>query len=163
MNRRINLVSTVVLLLLALCPAHAQHSAAEAPKPQHPLDPLTAGEYWTINDTLRASGHLGDDTLFASLLLHEPDKDKVLVWREGQPFSREADVVLIDKGRAFEARVDIAGAKVESWREVPAAQAPITQVEEDAVADEAKKDPRVLAALKRRGIKFKNTINIRNL
>lgn len=147
--------SVIAVLTLQMClgaGANAQHTAAEAQPPKHPLDALTANEYWKINETLRAAGHLSQDTLFASLVLHEPNKQAVLAWKEGQPFTREADVVLIDKDKAFESRVDIANAKVETWHEIPAPHAPVTRQEEDEVADVALKDPRVLAALKKRGI-----------
>jgi len=60
----------------------------------HPLDDLTANEYWTIYDVINASGHLDDDTRFISILFHEPDKSAVLAWKPGMAFTREADVVL---------------------------------------------------------------------
>ena len=46
--------------------------------PQHPLDALTTEEYWTVHDVLAQSGHLSEKTLFSSVLMHEPVKDKVL-------------------------------------------------------------------------------------
>jgi len=118
----------------------------------HPLDGLTTGEYWTVHDVLRNSGHWSDKTLVASLLLHEPTKGVVLVWKEGDAIPREADVILEDSGKTVEARVDIPARKLEFWREVPGVQAPITQTELDTLNDVAKRDPRVIAALRARGI-----------
>src|SRR6202034_1874638 len=70
--------------------------------PHHPLDALTTDEYWTVHDVLEQSGHLTDKTLFSSVLLHEPAKDKVLAWKEGDPIPREADVILEEGGKTIQ-------------------------------------------------------------
>src|ERR1700689_3198026 len=101
---------------------------AQTRAPQHPLDALTTDEYWTVHDVLQQSGHLTDKALFSSVLLHEPDKVKVLAWKQGDPIPREADVILEDQGKTIEARVDIAAKKLESWNQVPGVQAPITEL-----------------------------------
>jgi primary-amine oxidase len=118
----------------------------------HPLDGLATNEYWTVHDVLHSSDHWTDKTLVASLLLHEPVKQVVLDWKPDQPIPREADVILESQGKTIEARVDIANQKLEFWNEVSEVQAPITQTELDTMNDVAKKDPRVIAALKGRGI-----------
>jgi primary-amine oxidase len=125
---------------------------AQTRLPHHPLDALTTGEYWTVHDVLEQSGRFTDKTLVASLLLHEPAKDKVLAWKQGDPIPREADVILEAEGKTIEARVDIAAHKLESWNVKPGVQAPITITELDRMSDVIKKDPRVLAAFKARGI-----------
>ena len=119
---------------------------------QHPLDALTNAEYWTIHDVLEQSGHLTAKTLFSSVLLHEPAKDQVLAWKQGDLLPREADVILEAEGKTIEGRVDIAGGKLEFWKEVVGVQAPITESELDTMSDVAKQDPRVIAALKGHGI-----------
>jgi primary-amine oxidase len=124
----------------------------------HPLDALTTDEYWTVHDALQQSGHWTDKTLVASLLLHEPAKTIVLGWKEGNLIPREADVVLESEGKTIEARVDIASRKVEFWKEMQGVQAPITQTELDAMSDVVKKDSRVVAALKSRGITDLSTV-----
>ena len=127
-------------------------------KTTHPLDPLRTEDYWAIYDVLQSSGHIDADTLFASVLLHEPPKEKVLAWKTGDPISREADVILLRKGATFEALVDIAGHKLESWKEVPGAQAPIIRGEFRELGEIIKKDPRVKEALAKRGITDLNTV-----
>jgi len=84
---------------------------AQTRVPHHPLDALTTDEYWTVHDVLQQSGHLTDKTLFSSVLLHEPAKDKVLAWKDGDPIAREADVILEVEGATIEARVDIVARK----------------------------------------------------
>lgn len=131
---------------------------AQSAVPQNPLDGLTTKEYWTVHDVLEQSGHMTDKTLVSSLLLHEPDKSTVLAWKPGEPIAREADAVLIEDGKTVEARVDIPAHKLEFWKVVPGVQAPITETELDTMNDVIKKDPRVIAALKTRGITDLSTI-----
>jgi primary-amine oxidase len=138
----------LVALGALAAPVHAQSSRTA----QHPLDALTTAEYWTIHDVLERSGHLTAKTLFSSVLLHEPAKDQVLVWKQGDSIPREADVILEAEGKTIEARVDVAGGKLEFWKEVAGVQAPITESELDTMSDVAKQDPRVIAALKGHGI-----------
>ena len=127
-------------------------ASAQTKAVHHPLDGLTTEEYWSVHDLLRNSGHWTEKTLVASLLLHEPDKSKVLTWKEGNPIAREADVILEAAGKTIEARVDLAAHKLEFWKEIPGVQAPITQTELDTMGDIVKRDPRVIAALQSRGI-----------
>jgi primary-amine oxidase len=136
-------------ILLCVLPGYAQ-------TPQHPLDALRTEEYWTVYDVLQSSGHLDEDTHFASILLREPAKDAVLAWKSGQAVPREADVTLMRKGLTIEARVDIANRKLESWKEVPGVQAPIYLSEIMSMSDAILNDGRVKEALAKRGIKDLN-------
>src|SRR5580693_5808454 len=69
------------------------------------------------------------------------------------PFSREADVILLRKGVTIEARVDIAGRNVESWKERKDVQAPTFDNEFFPLGEEAKNDPQLHAALVKHGVK----------
>lgn len=149
-------VGRYVLLASVFCSV-AMRSQARAP--QHPLDALTTEEYWTAHEVLQKSGHLSEKTYVATLLLHEPLKSTVLAWKAGDAIPREADVVLEAEGKTVEARVDLAARKLEFWKVVEGAQAPFTNTEMDAIADVAKKDPRVLAGLKARGITDLSTVH----
>ena len=124
----------------------------------HPLDALKTQEYWTIYEVLQASGRIDKDTNYASVLLHEPPKDKVLAWKTGDPVPREADVILLRKGQVIEARVDVAGRKVESWKEPKGVQAPIIETEFHDLGELTKNDPQVRAALAKRGITDLTTV-----
>jgi primary-amine oxidase len=129
-----------------------------AQSPQHPLDGLRTEEYWTVYDVVQASGHLDEDTHFASVLLHEPAKDVVLAWKTGEAVPREANVTLMRKGKTIEARVDIAGRKLEFWKEIPGAQAPIFVSEILGFSDTILADERVKKALAKRGITDLNQV-----
>lgn len=136
-------------LTLASAAAVAQH---------HPLDALTTAEHWAIYDILKASGNLTDETLFVSVLLRPPDKSFVLAWAPGQAMRRSADAILLRKDRSFAAVVDITGQKVARWDELKDAQAPFLASEVQATGDVIKKDPRVIEALKKRGIADLRTV-----
>ena len=122
------------------------------PEVHHPLDSLAPDEYWKVYNTLNAAGKLGEKTLFSSILLEEPPKALVLAWKPGDPIVRKVDVVLYDEGKSFAAVVDVNAGKIDSYIELTKDQAPMTPSESHGMGDEIKKDPRVQAALKARGI-----------
>lgn len=131
---------------------------ARAQKAQHPLDALNTEEYWAAYDTIIASGHLDDVTHFESILLHEPAKSVVLAWKPGDAIPREADVVLLRKGRVIEARVDVEARKLESWKEIPGAQGPIFDSEITGLTETILADERVKKALAKRNVTDLNTV-----
>ena len=149
-NRQpMNVLKRGLIASLALCSSLAAQTVTA---PHHPLDALTTEEYWTVHDVLQHSGRITDKTLFSSVLLHEPDKNKVLAWKPGDSIPREVDVILEDGGKTIEARVDVSAGKLESYTQMPGMQAPITESELDTMNDIVKQDARVIAALKRHGI-----------
>ena len=138
----------IALTLCALTPA----ARAIAPQVHHPLDGLTPQEYWTIYRTMRTEGHVHEKTIFASILLHEPDKQAVLAWKASDPIPRKADVVTLDEGKSYSAVIDIAAGKVEDFHALKGEQAPFTSEEEHEVNEAIKHDPRIVDALKKRGV-----------
>ena len=85
---------------------------------RHPLDALTAKEYWTVFETMKASGKLDGSSRYAGINLHEPPKADVLRWHPGEPFRREA-LAIVKQGRhTFEAVVDVAHQKLTLWKEI---------------------------------------------
>jgi len=122
------------------------------PAVHHPLDALTPEEYQKIYNILQAAGKLEEKTIFTSVLLQEPPKSDVLAWKPGSPIQRKADVVLLNEGKSYAAVVDITGAKVATFEQLKKDQAPVTETEMHSYDDVIKKDPRILEALKKRGI-----------
>ena len=127
-------------------------SFALPPAVHHPLDARTPDEYWKVYNTLNDAGKLGEKTIFSSILLQEPDKADVLVWRPGMPIVRKADAVLLTEGKSYEATVNISTGKLEVYTELKKDQAPVTEAEMHGYDDVLKKDPQVMEALKKRGI-----------
>lgn len=115
----------------------------------HPLDALTAAEYWTVYEILRGANHLKPATLFSSILLHPADKAAVLA---GRSTPRQADVVLLDSGKSYAALVDITNRSVVRHEELTRAQASFLGSELEASNEVIKNDPRVKEALQKRGI-----------
>jgi primary-amine oxidase len=131
---------------------------AQTAAPEHPLDGLKSQEYWTVHEVLQATGKIDADTFVMSVLLHEPAKEKVLAWKAGDPFTREADAILMRKGLVTEVRVDLVERKVESWKEMQGVQAPIFESELFGMGDFAKSDPRMQAGFAKRGFKDMTTV-----
>ena len=139
----------MLLLVLAL---GALTTTAQSQAPTHPLDGLSAKEHWDVYDALIASGKTDSTTRYLYEGLHEPPKAEVLTWKTGQPFRREAIVHLMQQRRGYEAIVDITSKKLLSWTEVPGRQYMTSRMESDQADELAMKDPRVKAALAKRGI-----------
>jgi primary-amine oxidase len=133
-------------------------SAMKAQGPTHPLEGLKSLEYWAVYEVLQATGKVDADTFCISVLLHEPAKDKVLGWKAGDAFAREADVILLRKGVTIEVRLDIAGRKVESWKERKDVQAAAFDTEFLGLGEEMKKDPQLQTALVKHGVKDMTTV-----
>jgi len=146
------------LLVLLVCLAAPAFLAGQSQPPSHPLDALNTQEYWAVYDVLQASGHIDADTFYASVQFHEPPKDKVLNWKPGDAIPREADAILMRKGQVFEARVNLVGHSLESWKEVRGVQAPVIESEFRELGELVKKDQRVIDALAKRGIKDLTTV-----
>jgi primary-amine oxidase len=149
---RLFVVSRRILAILSLCSAFLLPSLALPPAVHHPLDALTPDEYWTVYHVLEKAGKLSEKTIFTSVLLQEPPKSVVLAWKPGMPIPRKADVVLLTDGKSAAAVVDIAAGSLESWTDLKKEQAPQTETEMHSTDDILKKDPRIVEALKKRGI-----------
>jgi primary-amine oxidase len=159
-DRSRTLVTAVVgtLLLCLLAGFRPGPSMAQTTAATHPLQGLTSQEYWTVYEVLQATGKMDADTISISVLLREPPKEKVLAWKAGETFSREADVILLRKGLTIEVRVDIAGRKVESWKDRKDVQAAFFASEFYGLGEEAKNDSRIREGLAKRGVKDLATV-----
>ncbi|PWT91322.1 MAG: tyramine oxidase [Acidobacteria bacterium] len=118
----------------------------------HPLDALDASEITSATAILREVGKIEDHTLFASTTLVEPPKAAVLKWKEGDPITRAAKIVLRQNARTFEAIVDLTNHKLISWKEIPGAQPFITWPEIEAANKAAVEDPRMQEGFRKRGL-----------
>lgn len=125
---------------------------------RHPLDALTAGEYWAVFETLKASGKLDAASRYAGVNLHEPPKAEVLRWKPGDPFRREALAIVKQGRRTFEAVVDVANRKLLSWKEVKGVEPVLIADESDGIDEQVKTNPQVIAALRARGITDLETV-----
>ena len=120
----------------------------------HPLDPLTADEIRAAVAVVRESGRLGGEALFVRVFLHEPAKSAVLAFRAGDPFERQAFVLIRDRRvrTTYEVIVSIARRAILSWKDVPGVQPPITFDEFLECERMVKADPAWRAAMKKRGV-----------
>ena len=120
----------------------------------HPLDPLTSEEIARAVEILRASGKIATTARFVTVTLHEPAKDLVLGYHDGQPTDREAFIVILDNadGATYEAVVSLSRGVVTAWRHVPGVQPSIMLDEFFECENALKADPAFQEALRKRGI-----------
>jgi primary-amine oxidase len=132
-------------------------ASTDAPLALHPLDPLTPQEISAavqiVRDALPAR-NLSQRTRFITIGLHEPPKDLVLAFQEGDPIRREAEIILLDNsdGATYEVVVSLTESQIMQWRHVPGVQPPTAfdEIMECGPLVKAHQDFR--AALLRRGI-----------
>ena len=121
---------------------------------RHPLDPLSADEIRQAVGILAGDGRVGPATRFVSVSLREPAKHEVASFLPGQPFGREAFIVVLEprEHMTYEAVVSVTARAVLSWRPVPGARPPVTLGEYDECERVVRADERFRAGLRRRGI-----------
>jgi primary-amine oxidase len=120
----------------------------------HPLSMLTADEVSRAVAVVRDSGRVPDDALFASVVLHEPEKDTLARWRAGDPVERRVRAVVVaDPGcSVVEAVIDVDAGVIESWNEVAGVRPALLMHEAAHAIGTIRSHPEYLAALARRGI-----------
>ncbi len=123
-----------------------------AQEPQHPLDPLSWQEYWTLLEVLQQEGKLDADTRFSIVNLKDPDKQLVWKWSKGNPIPRSAFAVVRQKEKTYKAIVDLNNKNITSWTELKGVQPNWIGEEFESVIEAVKKHPDFIAAMKKRGI-----------
>ena len=121
----------------------------------HPLDPLTYPELEQVVSIIHASGHFHSDMRFVSVATADPPRDLVRGYQAGDPYDREADVVIIDGRKAItlEAKVSLSAQRVLSFGPTKhRGQAAITPDEFVEVEIAAKMNTLVADALRQRGL-----------
>lgn len=136
-----------LILLLAATP-----TTLLAEGVQHPLDPLTWQEYWTVLEVLRDAKHLDGKTRFSMVNLVEPPKDVVWKWSPGDPIPRSAFALVRLADKASEAVVDLIERRLVSWSEIDGVQPNWLREELSSMTEVVKKDKAFVEAMRRRGI-----------
>jgi primary-amine oxidase len=145
-SRRSRLAGRLSLVFwLAAAPVAAQ-------KVDHPLDPLSFQEYWTVLEILRDAGRLNPATRFSIVNLREPAKDVVWSWTKGREFPREAFAVVRQGVDSYEAVIDVTQRRVISWTKLTGVQPNWLTEEFRAMEKEVKSHPDFIAAMKKRGV-----------
>ncbi|MGH9863246.1 MAG: primary-amine oxidase [Candidatus Acidiferrales bacterium] len=147
-------VGAMALVFLA---AFAAPAAAQSP--QHPLDGLTAPEFWSLFEVMKASGRTDEKTRYSLITLHEPPKEEVLRWKPGQAFPREALAVVRQETKTYEVVVDLSARKTVLWREIKDVQPNLTMEELREAGEAVKENPDWQAAMRRRGITDFETVH----
>jgi primary-amine oxidase len=127
----------------------------------HPLDPLSAEEQESLVKVARAAWKLDHRHLIAMLQLHEPTKEFLSKYKDGDAFSRFGRITIWDQERAMvsEGVISTSG-EVKSYTEIPGAKAPVLAIESERAIEIARKDQRVIDALKKRGINSADDVHM---
>src|ERR1700730_19339083 len=131
-----------------------QTKELKATQIQHPLDPLTADEITQAVKIMKEKRKLKDSVRFVQVVLHEPAKETVLNFQEGNEFDREAFMILLDnqEEKTYEAVVSITKQKIVSFEDIPNVQ-PQFLLEEFEECERLVRDhPDYQAALLKRGV-----------
>ncbi len=120
----------------------------------HPLDPLTADEIRAAVAIVRRDREVGERWRFASIELREPSKQTVREHRDGDRIDRAARIVCWDRdsGSVYQGLVSLTEDRVVGWRSEPDGQPNMTNDEYYECDAALRRDPRVIEALRRRGI-----------
>ncbi len=92
--------------------------------PLHPLEPLSIEEVQAAVTLVRQQKGVGDRWRFPTVTLKEPPKAAVLAYQPGEPWDRQAFLVLLDNetGHTYEAIVSLSQGQVVSWEHLPGIQ-----------------------------------------
>ncbi|MDQ1478413.1 MAG: primary-amine oxidase [Actinomycetota bacterium] len=120
----------------------------------HPLEMLTAEEVTRAVAVLRDSGRLPEGALFASIVLHEPEKAALAAWSPGEPVERRVRAVIVPGPECgvVEAIVDVGAGIIENWDEISHVRPTLLMHEAAQAIGTIRANPEYLAALARRGI-----------
>src|SRR5919109_2772548 len=132
---------------------HLTSHSSKAVAP-HPLEPLSPEEIAAAVAIVRTSSKLGPKARFVTVALHEPSKQAVLEYREGEPIERQAFVIVLDNadGATYEGIVSITMGAMKSWTHIPHVQPSIMLDEFFECENTLKNDPAFQEALRKRGI-----------
>lgn len=128
----------------------------------HPLDMLTGEEVVRAAEVLRAAGKVPEGALFASLVLHEPDKEVLAGWKPGDPVDRRVRAVIVPGPGlgVSEAVVSVTDGRVVSSEEHPDVRPALLMTEAINAIFTTKEHPEYVAALARRGITDLDNVQI---
>ncbi len=119
----------------------------------HCLDPLSRGELESVIGALRRDAVIDQRHLIAMVQVDEPTKSALASFQRGETIDRAARVTVLDRstGKVSEIVVTTAG-DVRSNIIIEGAKAPVLSVESERAIAAAKRDARVIDALRSRGI-----------
>jgi primary-amine oxidase len=120
----------------------------------HPLEPLTEQEILKAVAILKDKKNLTQASRFEQVGLHEPLKEVVLNFKEGDPIIREAFAIVVDTtdSKTYEAVISITDDEVVSYEHIPGVQPSFLFEEYTELELTVKRNPEFLVALKKRGI-----------
>jgi len=136
-------------------------AVSENTKFSHPLDPLSKVELESLVSGLRQNSVIDQRHLIAMVQVEEPSKSVLANFERGIAIDRSARVTVLDRstGEVSEIIATVAGLVV-SNKIIHGAKAPVLSVESEMAILAAKRDVRVIEALRSRGITDVDTVRM---
>ncbi|MFC4323625.1 primary-amine oxidase [Litchfieldia salsa] len=121
---------------------------------KHPLEPLTGKEITKAVQLVKQKMNISESARFAEVILHEPEKETVLNFKEGDSIERQAHIILLEPetNETFEGVVSITKEDIHSWEFVPDVRPGFILDEFDQIESLVVNDPDYQAALLKRGV-----------
>jgi primary-amine oxidase len=120
----------------------------------HPLEMLTGEEIKRAVKILRESGRVPEGALFAHIVLHEPPKDQIELWKAGDPVERRVRAVIVPGPGMLlnEVVVSVTTGAIVEWVDHTDMRPTLLMTESIGAIVTTKEHPEYVAALARRGI-----------
>ena len=120
----------------------------------HPLEMLTGEEIKQAVKILRASGRVPEGALFAHIVLHEPHKDELARWKEGDPVERRVRAVVVPGPgmQLNEVVVSVTTGEIVEWHDHTDMRPTLLITEAMGAVYTTKEHPDYIAAMAKRGI-----------
>jgi primary-amine oxidase len=147
---------------LERCPEGAMEQTVLNSQVDHPLSPLTAGEIISAVEIARSDRRVHPDARFAYIGLEEPPKEDVRSFAPGDPVERRVRLVVVPGPEAnlLEVVVSIPSKEIRSLVEKEDLRPGLLFEESFAAIVALNDDPKWQAAMRRRGIKDMDTVQI---
>ena len=132
----------------------------------HPLDPLSFDEINKTTKIVKNNANLGKELLFETIMLIEPPKEEVLAFKIGDQIIRKALVVVLNfkEEKIYELDINLNYEKIERCEHIPNVQTAFIfgdlEMDFNEWESKMKHDPKVVEALKNRGIENPDLLQI---
>lgn len=128
--------------------------SAQQPIISHPLTSLTETEISTAVSVLKQEKTLSETAAFPIIALQEPNKNEILNFTPGKPFTRQVFLVIYERSqnKTFEGIVDLTNKTLNSWKEIPNAQPALLPLDYKLAEEVVKSHPQWQKAMQKRGI-----------
>ncbi|AFZ28149.1 Cu2+-containing amine oxidase [Cylindrospermum stagnale PCC 7417] len=155
-------LAIVIIVFISISLGLMAILSAQQPIISHPLTSLTEAEISTAVSVLKQEKTLSETAAFPIIALQEPDKNEVIAFTPGKPFTRQVFLVVYERSqnKTFEGIVDLKTKTLHSWKQIPNAQPALFPLDYKLAEEVVKSHPQWQKAMQKRGITDFDSIQI---